>query len=135
MARWLGIDHGEKRIGIAVGNTTDGVATPLAVVPAKPLQTAFQKISQLFEQYGAEGVVVGLPVNMDGTEGPQAKQARDFAALLAENIKINIRLFDERLSSFAADKALAGTMTRKQKKARHDAIAAAEMLRDFLSQL
>ncbi len=135
MARWLGIDHGTKRIGIAVGNTTDGIATPLAVIPATPLQTVFQKITQLLEQYGAKSIVVGLPVNMDDSEGPQAKQARNFAAMLAENIKTEIRLYDERLSSFAADKALAGTMTRKQKKARHDAVAAAEMLRDFLSQL
>jgi putative Holliday junction resolvase len=133
MGRWLGIDHGTKRIGIAAGNTEDGIATPLTVVPAEPLPAAIERIRQLAADYGVEGVVVGWPLNMDDTEGPQGVLARQMACRLAEETALDVRLWDERLSSFAADEALAGVYTRKQKKARQDAVAAASMLRDFLA--
>jgi len=133
MGRWLGIDHGTKRIGIAVGSTADGVATPLAVVAARPWEALVARLRERIEQYGAEGVVVGWPLNMDDTEGPQGRLARDAALRLAGELATDIRLWDERLSSFAADQALAGLFTRKQKKARQDAVAAAEMLRGFLA--
>ena len=77
--------------------------------------------------------MVGWPLNMDGTEGPQGRLAREMAADLARRTGLDVRLFDERLTSFAADKALAGTYTRKQKKARQDAVAAAALLGDFLA--
>ena len=133
MGRWLGIDHGARRIGIAVGNTGDGIATPLDVIPAEPKGAAAARISQLARDYRVEGVVVGWPLNMDDTEGPQGKLARRMAAELAEATGLDVRLWDERLSSFEADKALAGLLTRKKKKQRQDAVAAAAMLKDFLS--
>ena len=133
MGRWLGIDHGTQRIGIAVGTSPDGIATPLAVVPAHPEDAVVEKLRELSEAYAVEGVVVGWPLNMDGTEGPQGVLAREMALRLARLLDRDVRLWDERLSSFAADQALAGVFTRKQKKARQDAVAAAEMLRDFLS--
>ena len=133
MARWLGIDHGTKRIGIAAGNSADCIATPLSVVPAEPLDAAIRQILRLADEYGTEGMVVGLPLNMDGSEGPQAACARDMAGQLARATKLDVRLWDERLSSFEADKALAGKLTRKKRKARQDAVAAAAMLHDFLS--
>jgi len=133
MGRWLAIDHGTKRIGIAVGSTADGVATPLAVIPAEPPSAVAERIGQLASDYGAEGIVVGWPLNMDDTEGPQGKLARRMASRLAEAVDTDVRLWDERLSSFAADQALAGAFTRKQKRARQDAVAAAAILRDFLA--
>jgi putative Holliday junction resolvase len=69
---------------------------------------------------------------MDDTEGPQGKLARRFAADLAEQTGLDVRLWDERLSSFHADNALSQTYTRKKKRARQDAIAAAAILQDFL---
>lgn len=133
MGQWLGIDHGTKRIGVAVGNTTDGIALPVTVLTDQPFETAARRIADLADEYGAEGIVVGWPLNMDDTEGPQGRKTRAWADRLAQITDLDVRLWDERLSSFAADKALAGTFTRKQKRARQDAVAAAEILQDFLS--
>ena len=133
MTRWLGIDHGTRRIGVAVGSVAEAIASPVAVVGARPLEAAIRRIRQLAEEYGAAGVVVGWPLNMDDTEGPQGVLAREMASSLARSTGLDVRLWDERLSSFAADQALAGTYTRKQKKARQDAVAAAVMLRHFLT--
>jgi len=131
MARWLGIDHGTKRIGIAAGNSADCMAGPLSVIRAAPTEEAIRNILDMAEQYGAEGIVVGLPLNMNGSEGPQAKLARGMAGGLAAATELDVRLWDERLSSFQADQSLAGTMTRKKRKARQDAVAAAAMLEEF----
>ena len=132
MSRWLGIDHGSKRIGVAAGNTSDGIAGPVEVIPAEPADKAIERIAQLAADYRVDGVVVGWPLNMDDSEGPQGKLARGMARQLAEATGLDVRLWDERLTSFAADDALAGAYTRKKKKARQDAVAAAAMLRHFL---
>ena len=132
MSCWLGIDHGTKRLGIAAGGR-DGIASPLAVISAQPADRAIDEIRKIASKYGASGIVVGWPLNMDDSEGPQGKLARQLACRLAEATKLDVRLWDERLSSFAADRILAGTGTRKKKKARQDAVAAATMLQDFLA--
>jgi putative Holliday junction resolvase len=133
MGRWLGIDHGTKRIGLAVGSTADGIASPVGALPAEPFDDAVARIGRLAGDYGVEGIVVGWPLNMDDTEGPQGRLARVAAREVAEATGLDVRLWDERLSSFAADEALAGAYTRKKKRARRDAVAAAAMLRDFLA--
>ena len=133
MARWLGIDHGTRRIGIAVGAQEDAIASPVAVIAAEPARDAVAEIARQAAAYEVAGIVVGLPLNMDDTEGPQAKLARGLARELAQTVGLEVRLWDERLSSFAADQLLAGQYTRKKRKARHDAVAAANMLGDFLA--
>ncbi len=134
MIRWLGIDYGDKRIGVAVGNTSDGIASPVAVVSGANLPAAIAEIAALAEEYDASGIVVGWPLNMDDTEGPQGKLTRAAAVQIAEATSLDVRLWDERLSSFTADQSLNQTYTRKKKKARQDAVAAAVILQDFLSQ-
>ena len=94
---------------------------------------AIDRIQQLAREYNAQAIVVGLPLNMDDTEGPQARLSRTWAVQLAAVCGLEVRLWDERLSSFTADQALAGRYTRKQKKARQDAYAAAAILQDFLN--
>jgi len=133
MSRWLGIDYGGKRVGIAAGSSSDGIATPLEIIRAQPRQRMIARIIEVAEDFGAEGLVVGWPLNMDDSEGPQGKTTRAVAGELAETTGLDVRLWDERLSSFAADKAVAGVFTRKQKRARRDAIAAAVILQDFLA--
>ena len=133
MGSWLGIDHGSVRTGIAVGDTVSGIASPLAVVPTEPLVRAIDRIAGLAREYGSEGLVVGWPLNMDDSEGPQGLDARSMASRLAEATGMDVRMWDERLSSFTADQALAGQLTRKKRKARQDAVAAAVILQDFLS--
>ena len=133
MSRWLGIDHGTKRIGAAAGDTAHGIASPLVVIPAEPEETAIHQIGELAAQYQVDGIVVGWPLNMDDSEGPQARVARAMACRLAEATGLDVRLWDERLSSFAADKALAGMLTRGKRRQLQDAVAAAEILKDFLA--
>jgi len=133
MGRWLGIDHGTKRVGVAAGSTADGIASPLKGLSAEPPDEMLQAIDRLADEYGAEGIVVGWPLNMDDTEGPQGRLVRAMAVDLARATGRDVRLWDERLSSFEADQRLAGQLTRKKKKARQDAVAAAVMLQDFLA--
>ena len=129
MARWLGIDHGTRRLGVAVGDAGTGIATPLCQLPAD--ERCWEAIGALAGQYGAGGIVVGWPLKADGSEGSQGRLARRFAVRLAGATGLDVRLWDERLSSFEADQRLKGTMTRKRKKRRHDAVAAAAFLEDF----
>lgn len=133
MIRWLGIDHGSKRIGVAAGSAGDGIASPLTVIPAIPHDDMMRKILALAEEYQATGIVVGWPLNMDDTEGPQGKLARGMADELAGMCDLDVRMWDERLSSFSADQALAGQLTRKKRRARQDAVAAATILQDFFA--
>jgi putative Holliday junction resolvase len=90
-------------------------------------------LHEVIGEYAPVGLVVGWPLNMDDTEGPQGKKTREFAVMLESTLAIDVRLWDERLSSFVADEALAGEFTRNKRRARQDAVAAAEILRDFLA--
>ena len=132
MARWLAVDHGQRRMGVAAGDTQAGITSPLEGISATDPR-AVARIIHLAESYQASGVVVGWPLNADGSEGKQAKLARAFAADLAEKTDLDVRLWDETLSSFEADQKLRGRLTRKQKRRRHDAVAAAAFLEDFFS--
>ncbi len=129
--RWICIDHGTVRIGIAGGDSIAGIASPLEVIPAEPLETAIARIAEVARDYDAQGIVVGWPLNMDDSEGPQGRIARKMALVIAAATGLDVRLWDERLSSFAADQSMAGQYTRKQKKERQDAVAAAAILQDF----
>jgi putative Holliday junction resolvase len=133
MPNWLAIDYGTVRLGLAVGDTDTRIASPLEVIPAQPQDRAFQRIAQTARQYQAAGVVVGLPINMDDTLGPQATWTRSQAQALARATGLDVRLWDERLSSFQADSDLAGHLTRNKRRARQDAIAAATFLQEFLN--
>lgn len=131
--RYLAIDHGEKRTGLAVCEATETMASPLVVVFDKT--QLISKIVKTIDEEQIGGVVVGLPLNMDDSEGSRAKQVRQFADELSVHISIGITFFDERLSSFDASGKLAGLdLTRKKKKKHLDAVAAASFLQAFLDQ-
>lgn len=133
--RYLGVDYGTKRIGLAVAESAGGIASPLKMINSHP-QTAenARAILRAADEYAAEAVVIGLPLNMDGTEGPQAKLSRTLADTLRELGSLPVHLHDERLTSHAADhRLLDRELTRKQKKARHDALAAQVLLESFLA--
>ncbi len=133
MTKWLGVDYGTQRIGVAVGDTRNAIAGPLTMVPATSDKEVFATLAKIADEQGAEGIVVGWPLNMDDTEGPQGKLTREFASRLAKSTGLDVRMWDERLTSFAADQMLAGLFTRKKKKQRQDAIAAATILQDFFA--
>lgn len=131
--RYLAIDYGEKRTGLAICDAGEMIASPLAVVSGQ--SDLIPRILDVIEIENVEAIVIGLPLNMDDTEGPQVKSVKSFISRLKEHIDIPIHFYDERLSSFEAEKKLSGLdLTRKRKKKRLDAIAAAAILQSFLDE-
>ncbi len=131
--RYLAIDYGMKRTGLAVCDAGETIASPLAVVQGH--KDLIERIQKIVTSEGIGGIVVGLPLNMDDSEGPQAKLIQAIAKELAKHVQIPIHLQDERLSSFEAEQKLQEFgLTRGKKRERLDALAAAEILRAFLDQ-
>ena len=119
--RYLAIDYGNKRTGLAICDESQTIVSPFAVLDTN--NQLAEKITQIINDEAIAAAVIGLPLNMDDTEGPQAKIVRNFAAQLKKRIDIEIHFEDERLSSFgAAEKIAAADFTRKKKKKRLDAI-------------
>lgn len=131
--RYLGIDIGQKRTGLAVADDVTGIATPLeTIVTSNPLER-IRRIRQAIEMIGPGALVIGLPLNMDGTEGPAAQNIRSIAKEFGEQSGLPIHLVDERLTSHAAEALMDGTeLSRAKKKVRVDSIAAAMILNEFL---
>ncbi len=140
MTRYLAIDLGDKRTGLAIGDDETGAVFPLEVIEAPmaegpPGERLLAAIARAAADHRAAALVVGLPLNMDGTEGPRAKLVRAFAARAAQRTGAATHFQDERLTSAAAEWEMSGSgLTRGQKKSRRDALAAAAILRDFLSR-
>lgn len=138
--RYLGIDLGEQRTGLALGDDVTRLATPLSIIEI-PTSREAELIGAIGRAAGAhlapgDGLVLGLPLNMDDTEGPGAKRARAFASRLEQVLGLPVALHDERLSSADADWRMAQSgLTRGAKKQRRDALAAAAILRDYLESL
>ena len=134
--RFLAIDLGDKRTGLAIGDDETRIASPLTVIEVARGDVLIDAIADSIKEHGPDEIVIGLPLNMDGTEGPQAKLVRDFGEQLRTRCGLELHYHDERLTSFAADQQMAGSgRTHKQKKRLRDALAAAEILRDFLDHI
>lgn len=137
--RLLGIDLGDKRTGLALADQQLDVVSPLKTieVPLARGGELIERIRGTIEAHGAGEIVIGLPLNMDGSEGPQAAKIRAFAQLLGEGAPgVPIHLHDERLTSDEADALMAQSgLTHKQKKARRDALAAVVILRSYLASI
>ena len=132
LMRLICIDLGDKRTGLAICDSQETIASPLEVIEGGGDLAA--KILETIKQYQAEGVVFGLPLNMDDSESDRSAKVRKFADELAKKTALPIFFQDERLSSFSAQQKLGRTgLTHKKKKNRLDAIAAAEILKEFLS--
>lgn len=132
--RALGLDLGSKRIGVAVGDRTGTIASPLHVLPRSGnVSRDHLAIAQLVIDEEATIVVVGLPLNMNGTSGPAAKAAIDEATALATVVGVPVVTFDERRTTVTADKAMLEANMRAQARRRIvDKIAAAVMLQNWL---
>jgi putative Holliday junction resolvase len=131
--RYLAIDYGDKYTGLAICDRDETIASPLTVLEGR--KNLIKKITNIVESEKVEAIVLGLPLNMDDSKGPKAEQAARFAEQLKAHLKIPVHLQDERLTSFAAEEKLApAEFTRKRKKKRLDAVAAAEILNAFLEQ-
>lgn len=133
--RYLAIDLGAKRTGLAVGGDQTGIVSPLDVIETTSLNERIRLISLAVAEQGVNEIVLGLPLNMDGSEGDAAKSVRGLKGFLEQRFGIPVHLMDERLSSADADDKMSRSgLTRGQKKSRRDALAAAAILRDFLDQ-
>ncbi len=136
--RHLGIDYGTRRVGLAVSDEGGRFATPLEVLEVGSPQQALEGVAAAVAEEGAEILVIGLPLNMDDSEGPAAVAVRRWADDLSARTGRQTVLVDERLSSFEAELTLrsrkqAGErLTRRGKKRRLDALAAAQLLQGYL---
>ena len=136
-SRLLGIDHGKRNIGFAVCDENKKVATPLRVLQKSKFEVLIKEINQIIKENHIKGIIVGNPINMDGTSGKSSQSANDFAINLSKNIKIPIAMWDERLSSegsFKITKELGTNVSNRVNKL--DKNAAAFILQgaiDYLS--
>ena len=101
-SRLIGIDPGGKRIGIALSDENKIVATPYTTIIKENYRDLVDQILRIVKEYDIDGIVIGNPINMDGTEGPSSQSAKDLAKNLSKDITENITLWDERLSSQGA---------------------------------
>jgi putative Holliday junction resolvase len=131
--RVLALDVGGRRIGVALSDTRRVLASPLTTLRAQPQQRALAELAKLAHDYEVTDVVVGLPLTLSGEIGPQAKIVQEFAAQLQEKIAVPVRLFDERLTTVAAERMMVELgLKPEQRKARIDEVAASIILQDFL---
>ena len=136
-SRLLGIDPGNRNIGFAICDENKRVATPLKVLQRSKLEVLIKEINQIINENHIKGIIIGNPINMDGTLGKSSQSASDFAKILSKNITIPIAMWDERLSSegsFKITKELGTNVTNRVNKL--DKNAAAFILQgaiDFLS--
>jgi putative pre-16S rRNA nuclease len=131
--RILALDHGTKRIGVAVSDETKTIAQPLEYIPAAPFADFLTRLKQLLVEKEIDLVLIGLPRNMDGTYGPAAHKVQAFVAVLRSAITIPIKTWDERLTSLQANRILIqGKVRRDQRKEKVDKMAAAILLQSYL---
>jgi putative Holliday junction resolvase len=134
MGKLLGLDHGDKRFGIALSDAGKVIATPRRVVEG--VAALWDAIGSLVEEEDIEAIVLGLPLNMDGSEGPRARKVIEFSRELEKRTGLHVYFWDERLSSFEAESALseAGVYGRRR-KSKVDMVAAQIILQGYLNQL
>ena len=132
--RIVALDIGDVRIGVAVSDPTRSIAMPVEVISRVGWGPDIRKISEICNRYETDLIVSGLPLNMDGTEGFQAKKVRDFCGQL-ERAGLHIIFQDERLTTVAAENALLeGNISRLDRKHNVDKIAAALILERWLNE-
>jgi len=132
----LGIDPGTKTFGLAVSDSTRLIASPLFTIRRKKFSVDAQELFAAFDEKEAVAIVIGLPVNMDGSHGPRTQSVRDFCINLLKVRDVPVFLWDERLSSAAVERTLlAGDISRKKRAENIDKMAAAYILQGVLDRL
>ncbi|MFH5835787.1 Holliday junction resolvase RuvX [Proteiniclasticum sp. C24MP] len=134
--RYIGLDVGDRTIGVAVSDPLGYTAQGITTVRRKSLEKDFEKLREIFNEYEILGIVVGLPKNMNGTIGPQAEKAMEFGRVLEEEFGHKVIYWDERLTTMAAHRAmLEADMSRKKRKTLVDKIAATYILQGYLDKI
>lgn len=135
-ARLMGVDPGERTIGLALSDTGLSIATPLQTLKRAKFSANAATITALMAEHGVGGLVIGLPLNMDGSEGPSAQSARAFARNFVSHSAVPIAFWDERLSTAAVTRTLlAADASRKRRTEIVDKMAAAYILQGALDRL
>jgi putative Holliday junction resolvase len=131
--RILALDHGTRRIGVAVSDETKTIAQPLEYILAEPFAEFLERLKKILTEKEVDFILLGLPRNMDGSYGPAAEKVQTFAGILKTAITIPIKMWDERLTSTMANRVLLqGNVRRDKRKEKVDAMAAAILLQSYL---
>jgi putative Holliday junction resolvase len=134
--RILGLDYGDKRIGVAVCDELGITSQGLATITRKNLKSDIERISEFIEKYGVEKIVIGFPLMLDGTEGIQCKKVNKFVEVLMSNFSIPVIKWDESLSTREAERILIETnMGRKKRREVVDKLASVIILQSYLDYL
>jgi len=133
MARTIGLDIGHKRIGVAISDETGSLATGIETLSVKSVAATIDSVKGIVSRYDAEVVVVGLPLNMDGTIGPSAEKVLALCKKMEKGLAVAVLTFDERLTTKQGEVLLLqADMSRKKRKQKIDKIAAQIMLQSYL---
>ncbi|HWY32394.1 MAG TPA: Holliday junction resolvase RuvX [Candidatus Acidoferrum sp.] len=131
--RILALDHGTKRIGVAVSDETQTIAQPLEYIPAEPFADFLVRLKKILSEKEVDLVLIGLPRNMDGSYGPAAHKVETFVSVLRNAIAVPLKTWDERLTSAMANRILIQANVRRDKrKEKVDKMAAAILLQSYL---
>ena len=134
--RILALDHGTKRIGVAVSDELKMIAQPLEFIPAEPFADFLVRLKEIIREREVESILVGMPRNMDGSYGPSALKVREFVSALRDALTVPIQTWDERLTSAQAQRFLIeGGVRRDKRKQKVDKTAAAILLQSYLESL
>ena len=131
--RALALDLGERRIGVAATDPGGVLAQPLTVIQRTSRPEDIARIAEIAASRGTDTIVIGLPLNMNGSVGPQARASRRFAAAVREATRLEVELWDERLTTSSAEQMLiGGGQSRARRRQLRDAVAAALILESYL---
>jgi len=131
--RILALDHGTRRVGVAVSDELHLIAQPLEYIAPEPFADFLARLKEILREKEVELILIGMPRNMDGSYGPAALKVQEFAAALKAAVTIPLKLWDERLTTTQAQKYLIeGGVRRNQRKEKVDKTAAAILLQSYL---
>lgn len=131
--RILALDHGTRRVGVAVSDEMYLIAQPLEYISPEPFADFLVRLKEILREKEVELILIGMPRNMDGSYGPAALKVQEFAAALKDAVTIPLKLWDERLTTTQAQKFLIqGGMRRDKRKEKVDQTAAAILLQSYL---
>ena len=134
--RIIGLDVGDRTIGVAVCDPLGLTAQGITTIKRKSEVLDIEEISKICKEYSVESIVSGLPKNMNGTIGPQGEKVQQFCEKLKETLNLPIKMWDERLTTVAANRAmLEGDLSRSKRKKIVDKIAATFILQGYLDSL
>jgi len=135
-ARLLGLDAGETTIGLALSDTMRTIASPLETIERRKFSKDMEKLKKIIATHAVGGLVIGYPINMDGSLGPRAQSTRTLVANLGKHTELPMLLWDERMSTLAVERVmLEADMSRQRRAQLVDKLAASYMLQGFLDSM